>query len=343
MPAKYGIAAGLAAAAAGRWVPQDVISAAFVALICSRPAVVSALREGREQVLASLLGGAIAVLAITLAGPGPVALGLAAAATWAFASALAWGYPAVVVALFSVVYMGALTHGAWESVAITRFASLGIGIGCALLVNLLAAPLLGRANVAVRLNGARSAVRGLLGDLARATRAADPAGVAAVRAGFDGLYAGLGAIRGELVDLRADSLLVRGWVQRPGDGARDRATRSALALEQVAHHAQDAAEAIASLLTTPEDGLDGALLAEAADALEAAASSLDHAAAGRLAETHAMATQAAQRVRERDATLEPPAELARRLGPRLVLLVALAALLDRIARASEVPPTGAAP
>jgi hypothetical protein len=79
------------------------------------------------------------------------------------------------------------------------------------------------------------------------------------------------------------------------------------------------------------------LLAEAGVALEAAARSLDLAAEGRLAETNAVAAAAARRVRERDAALAPPEALEQRLGPRLVLLVALAALLDRIARVSQGP------
>lgn len=331
VPLKYGLAGGLATAAAARWVPQDVISAAFVALICCRPAVVSALREARDQVIATALGVGVTVLVMLVAGPGTFAIAIGAAATWVAVGALRWAYPTAVVALFSVVYMGVLAQHDWAEWALVRAGSLLLGIGAGLVVNLLTAPMLGHVNVAIRLGTARGRVHGLLGALARALHAGDVGALDAARRAITDLYGELGGIQGELADLRRDARLARGIVGRPGGRGRDRAARAAYDLELVVHHAQDAADAVRELLGAPDEQ-DRALVAEAGGVLADAAAALALAGDGRYDEAVATAEAAARRVRERDALLAPPSIIERRLGPRLVLLVALAALLDHTAR-----------
>ncbi len=333
VPLKYGLAGGLAAAAAARWVPQDVISAAFVALICCRPAVVSALREARDQFVATGLGVGLTVLVMLVAGPGAFAIAFGAAMTWAVASALRWAYPTVVVALFSVVYMGVLAQHDWAAWTLVRAGSLLLGVGAALVVNLLTAPLLGHANFAIRLGTARARVHGLLQALADALRAGDAEALVTARRAFTDLYVSLGEIQAELADLRRDARLARGLVGRPGGRGRDRAARAAHDLELVVHHAQDAADAAHELFGATAEQ-DRALVAEAGGVLAAAAGALAQAGDGRYDEAVATAEAATRWVRERDAELVPPSDVEHRLGPRLVLLVALAALLDHTARTS---------
>lgn len=334
VPLKYGLAGGLAAAAAARWVPQDVISAAFVALLCCRPAVTSALREGRDQILATAVGVGVTLLVMLASGPGAFAIAFGAAATWAAATVLRWPYPTAIVALFSVVYMGVLASHDWTETALVRAGSLLLGVACALVVNLASAPLLGRANFAIRLEHARAQVQGVLAALADATRLRDGPGLATARDGFAGLYLSLGEVQAEVEDLRRDAQIARELVGRPGGAGRDRAARAAFDLEQVAHHAQDAAGATQDLLRGPRSPEDEVLLDEAALAFADAAAALARAGDGRFDVAVETARAAARRVRERDTRLAPPPEVEDRLGPRLVLLVALAALLDHTARAA---------
>ena len=352
--AKIGLAGGVATLLATRWVPEDVISAAFVALICSRPSLTSAVREARDQVVATALGVALATGVLLVVGPGAVAIALASTLTWLAAGRLRWGYPAIVVALFSVVYMGVLTHDSWTPIAILRASSLLLGVAAGLAVNLAMAPLLGRVNVAVFTATARDEVRGLLAALEAALAAGDAGSLAATRGRFDGAYAVLGQVRADLADLRRDARLARELLQREGPRARERAARAATALESVVHHGQDVLDAATALAVEgldrgslaapqaveapdraalaaarPVEDPDRALLAAAQAACGEAIAALDLAAAGRYDDALARSQAAGRQVRERDAALRPPDELAARLGPRLILLVALAEMLDR--------------
>ena len=283
VPLKFALAGGLAAAAAARWVPQDVISAAFVALLCCRPAVWSALREARDQIFATLFGVAITLVVMLAAGPGAIAIGVGSGATWALGVALRWPYPTVIVALFSVVYMGVLAETHWTETATVRAASLLLGVAAALVVNVVTAPLLGRANFLIRLGDARAQVHELLASLALAARAGDLAALDLARQGFAGLYVSLGGIQADLADLRRDARLARELVRRPGGDGRDRAARAAYDLEQVVHHAQDAVDAVRGLLVAPEfrAAEDAGVVAAAAGVLADAAAALARAGEGR--------------------------------------------------------------
>jgi hypothetical protein len=331
--AKFGVAAGLAAWAGLRWTPEDVISVIFIALLCTRPSVTGVLRDSRDQLFASLLGTGLVVAALSALGAGPVGIAVAAALGWGLGTWLGWGINGLVIILFSVAYMGQPFEGTWLERAWIREASLVLGVAVALAVNLVAAPLLARANMAVRLGGGLIEVRCLLTDLAEAIAAGDRGAVQQACSGFDRAFGALGASRQELADMSRDAALL------PGPrGASRAALAAARELEHVVHHVQDAAGAARALLAMPvevREAADPELLATCVASLRTGVAALEAAEAGRYEEAASLARLEVRRLRELDTRLAAPPDVDARLGPRLWVLVALSAALGHVARVAE--------
>ncbi|MEB3223545.1 MAG: aromatic acid exporter family protein [Candidatus Sericytochromatia bacterium] len=331
--AKFGAAAGLAAWVGARWLPQDVISVIFIALLCTRPSVTGALRDSRDQVFASLLGTGLVALAITALGAGPFAIAAAAAFGWGLGTWLGWSANGLIVILFSVAYMGQPFEGTWLERAWVREGSLMLGVAVALGVNLVAVPLMARVNIAVRLRAGIREVRDMLTRLAEAVDRRDREAVQRALAGFDRAFGALGANRQDLADLSRDAAMLPGGWLAPGG-----AVAAARELEQVVHHVQDAAGAARALLALPpeaQDAADPMLLATCVASLRVGVQALDAAEDGRHEEAAAAARDEVRRLRELDTRLEAPLDVDARLGPRLWVLVALAAALGHVARAAE--------
>ncbi|MEB3328311.1 MAG: aromatic acid exporter family protein [Candidatus Sericytochromatia bacterium] len=331
--AKFGAAAGVAAWVGTRWMPEDVISVIFIALLCTRPSVTGVLRDAREQVLASLLGTGLVVASLAALGPGPGGFALAAALGWGIGTWLGCSASGLVIILFSVAYMGLPGGAPWLERAWLREASLVLGVGVALAVNLVAAPLLARVNMAVRLQGSLAEVRLLLARLAEAVAAGDRAAVQRTFDRFDGTFGALSASRQELADLSRDAALLPWWW-----GGASGAVSAIEELEQVVHHVQDAAGAARALLAVPPQDVepeDPMLLETCVASLRAGVEALEAVEAGRCGVAADLGRQTVHRLRELDTRLAAPAAVDARLGPRLWVLVSLAATLGHVARAAE--------
>ena len=66
--AKFGLTGGASVALASWLVPKDILSVAFVALLCIQPSLVTGLKAAKEQVLASGIG-AISTMCFLLVFP----------------------------------------------------------------------------------------------------------------------------------------------------------------------------------------------------------------------------------------------------------------------------------
>jgi hypothetical protein len=333
--AKFAAAAGLAAAVGALWIPQDVLSVIFIALICTRPAVSTVLRDAWEQVFASLAGTAVALLVFSVLGQGPAGVAVAAASAWALATALRWSGNSVVIVLLSVAYLGQPTTDPWLDRAVLRESSLLLGVLVALLVNIAAAPWMGRYNLRVRFLMGIARVRELLSSSGRALQRADLESLAQRLAHFDREYAALHAIRDELNDLRRDAQIVPAWFSAGPVAVSDWVPAAAYDLEQVIHHVQDVAGGARRLLVEAGGDLpaaDAHLLSVASAALLAGALALEAGALGDWSRVEEVARAQVRLVRELDTRIEAPLDIDERLGPRLWIMVSVAAALNHVAR-----------
>lgn len=332
---KFAAAAGLAAAVGALWIPQDVLSVIFIALICTRPAVSAVLRDAWEQVFASLAGTAVALLVFSVLGQGPGGVAIAAASAWALATALRWGGHSVVIVLLSVAYLGQPTTDPWLDRALLRESSLLLGVVVALLVNVAAAPWMGRYNLQVRFLLGIARVRELLLSSGRALQRGDLDSLAQRLAHFDREYAALHTIRDELNDLRRDAQIVPGWFSARSAGAAGWVSGAAYDLEQVIHHVQDVTGAARRLLAETGGTIaseDAELFEAASGALLAGAAALEAAAVGDWPRVEREAQAQVRRMQEMDTRIQAPATIGERLGPRLWVMVSVAAALNHIAR-----------
>ena len=327
--AKYGLTGLMAVLLASWLVPKDVLSAAFVGLMCVQPSLVSGLRTAREQVLASALGAASTLGFLLLFPVSAWTTGASIATTYAVATAMRWGYPALVVALFSSLYMTLLAQQTPFDTALLRFQSVLLGVGVGIAVNTLFAPLVSHGNMAVRLRRSLQTVREQLATLHAAFAAEDAPGLEAVQGSFQGAFSRLQASKAELADMGREVGLP--WRRDPaevylsGRGLRE--------LELVLHHAQDVALAGVPLLVetaaAPERPVVQGAIASLAEALEL----LDLAREGHFARAHERSSEARarlQRLSAEHARLEGQAS-ASVFSMRLVLLLALVQLHDHLA------------
>jgi uncharacterized membrane protein YccC len=312
-----------------RLVPEDRLSAVFVALICCQPSFVSGVKRGWEQLLASAVGVSTSLVLLAVAPHTSWAMGIAIALTYAAGTALRWPYPTLVVALFSSLYMSLLTQSSLQGTALLRCESVALGVVAAIAINLAFSPLIRRANLEVRLRGALVRVQAELAGLHVAVVSRAPEAINVWLAACEPVFEELRQVAGELDDLRAEARMAGGSTRaRLGPGIE-----AVAALEQVLHHALDVGSAVVRLLEdSPEDGPE--LLKGAGGSLAEALAVLARIEAGDVEGAAAIAERELARLRRRDEEIRPPSAVAERLGPRLILLVGLSELhrqLERLA------------
>lgn len=134
----------------------DKLSATFVAVVCISPTVYSGLRRGLDQVGASAVGGAV-VWGLSLMLPVPAAMGVALFVTvfLVFKAGFARG---LLVACFTVLYVLFIPGDSHSRVLLARLASVAVGVGSALSVNMLVSLVRWQAVFARRLSVSRATV-----------------------------------------------------------------------------------------------------------------------------------------------------------------------------------------
>lgn len=329
--AKFGLTGGVAVALASWLVPKDMLTVAFVALLCIQPSLVTGLKAAKEQILASGLG-AVSTLCFLLVFPiNPWTVGAGVAATYAVTTRLRWGYSALVVALFSSLYMTLLVQATHIQTVILRFQAVLLGVAVALLMNAIFSPVFTQMNLAVRIQRSVATVRQQLAALRAALVANDAAALEAGLATFQDTFRHLGAVKDDLADLRRELRLPG----RPGRRSfsevyfSDRCVRE---LELITHHAQDVAMASQRLLGEAGGPSSTAALGTASEALLQAVDALDLVQEGRYDRAEAIAESARQAL-HRFAEPNDAASTATPVGfsPRLVLAFALIQLHGHLA------------
>jgi uncharacterized membrane protein YgaE (UPF0421/DUF939 family) len=322
--AKYGLTAWITDELARRLVPDDRLSAVFVALICCQPSFAAGVKRGWEQILASLVGILTAIVLLALFPHASWTIGASITLAYAAGIALKWPYPTLLVALFSSLYMSLLAQQSLQGTAVLRCESVALGVLAALGANLLFSPLVRHANLEVRVQRALTIVAPRLAELHLAIVSQDAQSIRSRLQGWEPAFQALGALEDELADLQADSR----WVGLRLERSRSRAGLAEAAvrtLEQILHHGLDIGEAVARLLDAPPP--DGpTLISLAATSLAVALAALDRTTQGDLAAAGAGARAELARVRDADRVVLPPELTEDRLGPRLIVLVGLAEL-----------------
>lgn len=326
--AKFGVTALIALLLATWLVPKDVLSAAFVALLCIQPSLVSGVKAGIEQLLASGLG-AVSTIGYLLFLPNmPVTSALSIATTYAVATYMRMGYPALVVALFSSLYMTLLAQDTLAHTALLRFQSVLLGVVVAIAVNAIFSPISTQVNLAVRITRSVATVRDRLSALRAALVTHDAAALGAQLGAFQDTFRALGQVKDELADLRREFRLPG----RPGRRSfgevyfSDRCLRE---LELATHHAQDVAMASVRLLREQPD--DGALVARAAEAVQQALDMLDMVQAGRFDRAEDLSMEARADLHALTADSTDAERAPGGYSPRLVLAFALIQLHGHLA------------
>ncbi|MHB8874048.1 MAG: aromatic acid exporter family protein [Myxococcaceae bacterium] len=229
--AKASLAALLALALVGLAGLPDKLSATFVAVVCISPTVYSGVRRGLDQLGASAIGGAV-TWALSLVLPVPAVMGLALFLSiyLCFVVGLARGF---LVAAFTVLYVLILPEASPGAALEHRLASVAIGVGSALLLNLLVSALSWRRVFRRRLSIARKSVAAEWEALAGALEGG--AGKEKPRPLFDGSFVLLRTLFEELSDASRESRLLRGGPR----ASLSEALAAAHQLLAVAHHGKD--------------------------------------------------------------------------------------------------------
>ena len=325
---KFGLTALTAVLLATWLVPKDVLSAAVVALMCIQPSLVSGLRTAREQVLASAVG-ALSTIGFILVFPiSAWTTGASIATTYAVTTYMRWSYPALVVALFSSLYMTLLAQETPFHTTLLRFQSVLLGVGVAIAMNALFAPLVSQMNLAVRMQRSLKTVRQQLATLHAALMTQDPDRLEATLGSFQGTFQQLSAAKGELSDMGREQGLP--WRRDPSEVYLS--GRCLRELELVAHHAQDVAMAGVPLLRETASAPERPVVQGAIASLRLALDLLELAEQGRFERARAASVEERARLirlSADNASSEHRTE-AGVFSMRLVMLVALGQLHEHL-------------
>lgn len=134
LPFKASLAAALAYALAVAFGVYDTLSAPFVALACTSPVVMTGLRLGLYQIVASAVGGVSALLVLLLLPKGAVSLGVAIFVTL-FAVHRFRLHDVFLVAGFTVIYAYLLPGTEADFAVGHRMLSVAAGVVGATVVN----------------------------------------------------------------------------------------------------------------------------------------------------------------------------------------------------------------
>ena len=131
---KVTLGTGLALLACRIFGVDDGVSAAFVAVLCTTPTVLSGLQRAMTQFLGSLIGGLAAALFGSFGMPVEVALPISVGVAVGAIFPLGHGH-AYAVAAFTAIYMHLLPQGSVGDTLAVRIAAVGLGGVSAAIIN----------------------------------------------------------------------------------------------------------------------------------------------------------------------------------------------------------------
>jgi uncharacterized membrane protein YgaE (UPF0421/DUF939 family) len=215
---KAGLATGLALVAGQVLGNPDVVTTAFVAVLCCSPAVLLGGRICLEQLVGSAIGGGLGSLAVMLKVRAELGVPVAVALAVLLTSALGM-VRAVVVAAFTALFVQVVAFGTPGETLILRLQAVLIAGGSALVINFLISSLFYRHLFAKRFAKLESNLAGFLRLKIR------PAGP---------LFAQMSQLSEELAQARLE---LRLWGRRRTLAHLDQAAERLAALRELLHHA----------------------------------------------------------------------------------------------------------
>ncbi len=227
----------------------DAVSAAFVAVICTSPIMLSGLKRARDQVLGSLIGGAVAALFAWIGLPFPLELALGVGLAVYLTMRLGFG-AGFQVAAFTAIYLLLIPRGTPAHTLLIRLSSVAVGGTAAVAVN-------GLVSLAMYVRIFQRKERLATGLVAAQLRAivATPEPPAD---GIEDLFVTLGALQSEL----ADAVKELAWRKNPRLSYQvGRMANTARRLMNVAHQTRNSLlqvrDECRSWAAEERDALDG--------------------------------------------------------------------------------------
>jgi len=318
---QYGLAAGVACAVSGYLVPADRLSATFVALMCVQPSWLTSARQGLEQLTASALGAVTTLMVLLVLPNHAVAVGVGVTLTYLIADRLRYGPSAMVVALFSALYMTILAQKTVWGTLLLRAESVALGVLVGITVNVVFLNWVRRPYLTQARAKSLVIVERCLIEVRQVVRLEN----------VHGLQDAAGAIRGGLTDLDALHQALLDARRDPDPGATSvrplaiNALLSVRANQNALRHLLDIVNAASALTSLGDhEASDASGLWTRLDESLAAGSAVVTALKAGLPEdaTRRLALEQTQ-LKAFDLALIPPGVLSERLGPRIALLVAL--------------------
>ena len=224
LPAKTGLSAGLAWIMCAALGIPDPVSAAFVAVVCTSPTVLSGLKRAFDQGVGSIAGAALAIAVAFVPLPHWLALTVAVGGAVALVRAIGFGagYP---VAAFTAIYMYLVPFGDPFETAWVRIAAIIAGATAAIAINTAMSAAFYRSLFAQRLVKATR----LLADHLNGLSDRNPDSLLAV-------FPVLASLTADLADADKELLLRRATVNVAEIANQRRQVR---ALTRIAHFARD--------------------------------------------------------------------------------------------------------
>lgn len=121
---------------AKEYVPQDLLSATFTAILCVKPTFYSGINEGNDQLFASILGAVVTTFLIHFLGNNVFITGIALFITISICLRNNWNNY-LVVAIFTVLYVFIIPQQNELDTIIVRLTAVLSGFATATLVNLI--------------------------------------------------------------------------------------------------------------------------------------------------------------------------------------------------------------
>ena len=228
---KAGLAVALALALVRFIEVRDLVSAAFVALACVSPTVVTGMRRGGEQLIASAIGGAVTLTFLALLPRGPLTLGLSVGLT-TLAIHRAGFMRAYLVAGFTVIYLVVLPADTPGMALEQRLLSVAAGVFSATAVNVAVSATSYRSIFRRRLDIVRGVLLSCLERLAACAK--DPARASEASRCLEPAFGVISQVELELLDAASEGR----WRSRMSSELAALMTHTRT-LGRLAHHAKE--------------------------------------------------------------------------------------------------------
>jgi len=197
---KSTLAGVIAFVLAGKLVPDDALSAAFVAILCIKPAFYTGLVVGKQQLTASLLGAILTALLLIGIGNKILVISLALVLVTAFC-VYQKKEEYLTISVFTVLYMVILSSENTLEMVTIRMSSVFLGVVVASLINFMLSFFLYKPFLYFRIKYAVHLVYQKFIQAMNANISANEKNLEKLYKDFENIYAQLSTFSSEMLDL----------------------------------------------------------------------------------------------------------------------------------------------